>query len=47
MEDKMNSHLVEEGKFYAKKKIIKTGKDHWYYRQTAILRKLGGHKNII
>jgi len=42
-----NSELVEDGKLYVKKGIIKEKKDHWTYRQTAILRKVAGHPNIL
>ena len=32
MDHLTNSHLIEEGKLYAKKIIIKENKPHWYYR---------------
>ena len=42
-----NAELVEDGKLYVKKSVIKENKDHWTYRQMAILRKTKGHQNIL
>lgn len=43
----INYDKLQKDKLYARKTIIKKGKDMWTYRQSKIFNAIGHHPNII